>query len=119
MMGPQGMVTYDPNMGGMPMGGMPAGRCRSISTARCRVVRRVAAAGLSRAVPNLPAADDDAADACPQPVVACPPPPQPLRWAIWGEALWIHPTGVDMAHAQQQDGLGGAGTVPFGNIARA
>jgi hypothetical protein len=53
---------------------------------------------------------------CPQPVVACPPPPQPMRWAIWGEALWLHPTGVDMAHAQQQDGLGGAGTVSFGTI---
>jgi hypothetical protein len=53
---------------------------------------------------------------CPQPVAPCPPPPQPHRWAIWGEALWLHPTGVDMAHAQQQDGLGGAGTVPFGTI---
>ena len=39
-----------------------------------------------------------------------------MRWSVWGEALWIHPTGVDMAYAQQQNGLGGAGTVPFGSI---
>ena len=51
-----------------------------------------------------------------QPVVACPPPPQPMRFSVWGEALWIHPTGVDMAYAQQQNGIGGAGTVPFGQI---
>jgi hypothetical protein len=42
--------------------------------------------------------------------------PEPLRCAVWGEALWLHPTGVDMAHAQQQNGIGGAGTVPFGEI---
>jgi hypothetical protein len=53
------------------------------------------------------------------PIAVQPPPPAPLRWTIYGEALWIHPTGVDMAHAQQQDGLGGAGTVPFGLIAVA
>jgi hypothetical protein len=54
----------------------------------------------------------------PCPPVACPPPPPPppLRWSLWGDALWLHPTGVDMAHAQQQDGIGGAGTVPFGLI---
>jgi hypothetical protein len=52
----------------------------------------------------------------PPPITVQPPPPAPLRWTIYGEALWIHPTGVDMAHAQQQDGLGGAGTVPFGMI---
>lgn len=36
--------------------------------------------------------------------------------SVWGEALYLHATGADMAHAQQQDGLGGAGTVPFGKI---
>ena len=52
-----------------------------------------------------------------QPVVCQPPPPPPpLRWSLWGDALWLHPTGVDMAHAQQQNGIGGAGTVPFGLI---
>jgi hypothetical protein len=30
--------------------------------------------------------------------------------------LYLHATGVDLAHAQQQDGIGGAGTVPFGDI---
>jgi hypothetical protein len=44
-----------------------------------------------------------------------------LRWAVWGEFLWLHPTGVDMAHAQQQNGtdppgMGAAGTVPWGEI---
>lgn len=55
---------------------------------------------------------------CPPPA-PCPPPPPPApqtRWSLWGDVLWIHPTGVDMAHAQQQDGIGGAGTVPFGDI---
>jgi hypothetical protein len=55
----------------------------------------------------------------PPPIAVQPPPPPPIQWSIYGEALWIHPTGVDMAHAQQQDGLGGAGTVPFGLIAVA
>lgn len=48
----------------------------------------------------------------------CPPAvqPRPLQASVFGDFLWLHPTGVDMAHAQQQDGLGGAGTVPFGEI---
>ena len=36
--------------------------------------------------------------------------------SVWGEFLFLHPTGADMVHAQQQDGIGGAGTVPFGQI---
>ena len=35
---------------------------------------------------------------------------------VWGEFLYLHPTGADVAHAQQQNGTGGAGTVPFGLI---
>ena len=31
--------------------------------------------------------------------------------------LYLHATGADFAHAQQQNGLGGAGTVPFGEVA--
>src|SRR5205085_810070 len=50
------------------------------------------------------------------PLVQVQQPPPPLQCAVWGEALWLHPTGVDMAHAQQQNGIGGAGTVPFGEI---
>ena len=62
---------------------------------------------------------------CPTPMMymapaqPCPPPPPPppqLQWSVFAEVLWIHPTGVDMAHAQQQNGIGGAGTVPFGEI---
>jgi Legionella pneumophila major outer membrane protein precursor len=30
--------------------------------------------------------------------------------------LYLQPSGVDLAHAQQQNGIGGAGTVPFGDI---
>jgi major outer membrane protein len=30
--------------------------------------------------------------------------------------LFLEASGADVAHAQQQDGLGGAGTVPFGDI---
>jgi len=96
MMGPQGMVSYDPIMGGASMGSGPI--------------------YLDGPSPCGPQGCPVPCQQCPQPVVACPPPPAPLRWAVWGEALWLQPTGVDMAHAQQQDGLGGAGTVPFGNI---
>jgi Legionella pneumophila major outer membrane protein precursor len=117
MMGPQGMVTYDPNMGGMPMGGMPGGDGAiyldgpsPCGPQGCPCPQPCPPCPQPQMYmqPMVP---------CPQPVAACPPPPEPLRWSVWGEAIWIHPTGVDMAHAQQQNGLGGAGTVPFGNIA--
>ncbi|MBN1854124.1 MAG: hypothetical protein JW829_15460 [Pirellulales bacterium] len=36
--------------------------------------------------------------------------------SVFGEFLYLHPTGVDMVHAQQQNGIGGAGTVPFGEV---
>jgi hypothetical protein len=35
---------------------------------------------------------------------------------MYGDYLYLQSTDVDVAHAQQQDGLGGAGTVPFGEI---
>jgi hypothetical protein len=59
--------------------------------------------------------------ACPMPMAACVQPvtvdcPKPIRHAIFGEFLFLHPTGADVAHAQQQNGTGGAGTVPFGAI---
>jgi Legionella pneumophila major outer membrane protein precursor len=119
MMGPQGMVTYDPSMGGMPMGAAPMGAMPPSD----------GAVYLDGPMPCGPPACPcpqpcpqpqmylQPVVPCPQPVAACPPPPEPLRWSAWAEALWIHPTGVDMAHAQQQNGIGGAGTVPFGNIA--
>ncbi len=113
MMGPQGMVSYDPSMGGMPMGGMPSGDGAvyldgpmPCGPQGCPCPQPCPQPQMVMQ-PMMP---------CPQPVAVCPPPPEPLRWSIWGEAMWIHPTGVDMAYAQQQDGLGGAGTVPFGNI---
>lgn len=58
---------------------------------------------------------------CPTPMGAYLQPmnlvsPRPIRHAIFGEFLFLHPTGGDVAHAQQQDGTGGAGTVPFGRI---
>lgn len=39
--------------------------------------------------------------------------------SVWAGLLYLHPTGADMAHAQQQNGTGGAGTVPFGRIGAA
>ncbi|MEM9659227.1 MAG: hypothetical protein AAF961_12790, partial [Planctomycetota bacterium] len=41
------------------------------------------------------------------------------KTSIWGEFLYLHPTGADMVHAQQQNGAGGAGTVPWGIIGSA
>jgi hypothetical protein len=35
---------------------------------------------------------------------------------FWGEYLYLQSTDADVAHAQQQNGTGGAGTVPFGEI---
>lgn len=72
--------------------------------------------------------------ACPEPMMACPPmscepvacapvacAPAPVVWhlptRIFGDLMFLQATGVDMAHAQQQDGIGGAGTVPRGRIA--
>jgi hypothetical protein len=115
MMGPQGMVPYNPNMGAAPMQTMPMGQMP---------MGAVAGDGAIYLDGPMPCGPQGCPcpQPCPQPqmlmqpVQPCPPPPQPLRWSVWGEALWIHPTGVDMAYAQQQDGLGGAGTVPFGNI---
>ncbi|HEX6963979.1 MAG TPA: Lpg1974 family pore-forming outer membrane protein, partial [Lacipirellula sp.] len=40
--------------------------------------------------------------------------PLPIKYSFFGEFLFLHPTGTDIVHAQQQDGVGGAGTVPFG-----
>ncbi len=38
------------------------------------------------------------------------------KYTMFGEFLYLQVTDVDVAHAQQQDGIGGAGTVPFGDI---
>jgi hypothetical protein len=38
------------------------------------------------------------------------------RTSIFAEYLYLHPRGIDLAHATQQDGTGGAGTVPFGRV---
>jgi hypothetical protein len=52
---------------------------------------------------------------CVQPVIC----PWEHRCGVWGEFLYLHATGADMAHAQQQNGLGGFGTTPFGRIGTA
>ncbi|WP_442483076.1 Lpg1974 family pore-forming outer membrane protein [Aeoliella sp. SH292] len=59
-----------------------------------------------------PACDDPCALDCCDPCV----PPWAHRTAVWAQFLYLHPTGADMHHAQQQNGTGGAGTVPFGLI---
>ncbi len=38
------------------------------------------------------------------------------RFTMFGEFLYLQVTDADVTHAQQQDGLGGPGTVPFGEI---
>ena len=43
-------------------------------------------------------------------------PQQQPRYFAYGEFLYLQPVGADVAHAQQQNGIGGAGTVPFGSI---
>jgi len=47
---------------------------------------------------------------------ACLPPWWAHRGSVFGEFLYLHATDADVAHAQQQNGIGGAGTVPFGRI---
>ncbi len=37
-----------------------------------------------------------------------------FSWNV--DYLYLQVSGVDVAHAQQQDGIGGAGTVPFGDV---
>lgn len=38
------------------------------------------------------------------------------RSGLFGEYLYLRPTGVDMAYGFQQNGIGGAGTVPNGSV---
>jgi hypothetical protein len=38
------------------------------------------------------------------------------RASIFAEYLYLHPSGIDMAHAIQQNGTGGAGTTPEGRV---
>jgi hypothetical protein len=38
------------------------------------------------------------------------------RTSYFAEFLYLHPRGIDMAHAMQQAGTGGAGTTPFGRV---
>jgi hypothetical protein len=115
--GPDGAVNIDqpmmmpgPQYGGAPMmmpGGVPMEIPQAASPMYCDFP---------------PPCAGQACPPCPTPTMyaqPCPPPPPPppqLKWSVFGEALWIHPTGADMAHAQQQNGIGGAGTVPFGQI---
>jgi len=61
--------------------------------------------------------------ACNVPFVPCMPmdasmieQPLPIKYSVFGEALYLHPTGVDVAHAQQVSGPGNAVTSPFGEV---
>lgn len=53
---------------------------------------------------------------CPCECVPCCDPIWNHRSGIWGGFLYLHPGDVDMAHAIQQNGTGGAGTVPDGRV---
>jgi len=46
---------------------------------------------------------------------ALAPQAMPIKFAVFGEFLFLHPTGVDMVHAQQQDGVG-PGALPLGEL---
>ncbi len=49
-----------------------------------------------------------------QPV--CPPPapaPPPLQWTLFGDVMWLRPTGSEVSRAEQQNGIGGAVTSPL------
>lgn len=48
----------------------------------------------------------------------CPPCRPRRRSFVFGEFLYLEPSGGDVTHAQQQDGLGapGPGVVPFGRV---
>ncbi|TWT41622.1 Lpg1974 family pore-forming outer membrane protein [Botrimarina hoheduenensis] len=59
-----------------------------------------------------------ACDACGELACECGPPCKPRHHGFFfGEFLYLRPTGGDVTHAQQQDGIGGAGTAPYGRIA--
>jgi hypothetical protein len=128
MMTPQGVVPIesgDPNMMGGEWGGYPAGAgpiyldgpqqscgpegCSTCTPYSAQQPMMIPGQGQYYSPNNCQQCQPVP---CPQP----PPPPPALRWSLWGDALWLHPTGVDMAHAQQQNGIGGAGTVPYGLI---
>ncbi len=49
-----------------------------------------------------------------QPQCSCGPPAP--RFTVFADYLFLQPTDADVTHAQQQNGIGGAGTVPFGDI---
>jgi hypothetical protein len=46
----------------------------------------------------------------------CGPPWWAHRSYFFGEYLYLRPTGIDMAHAIQQNGAGGSGTTPDGRV---
>jgi len=95
--GPAGAVNIDPWLVGHPTS-EPLVYPASVGSSM--------APGMSMACPPA---------AC-QPMVCCDPLVFYLPSRVYGELLLLQATGVDMAHAQQQDGIGGAGTVPRGVI---
>jgi hypothetical protein len=46
----------------------------------------------------------------------CSPPWWAHRHSIFAQSLYLQPTGIDMAHAIQQNGTGGFGTTPEGRV---
>ncbi len=64
---------------------------------------------------DLQGSCDGCCDSCCSNCSCCPP-----WWAhrnsVFGEFLYLQPADADVTHAQQQNGIGGAGTVPFGQI---
>jgi len=63
--------------------------------------------------------DIETSECCQTGCSQCQPCPWEHRNSLWGEFLSLQASNVDMTHAQQQNGIGGAGTTPFGRIGSA
>ncbi len=112
---PPGM---SPGMQGMPGtapiyldGPMPGSMAPGNMGVPCGNCPQCAQGYYGQCAPTQPVTRQPAACPVPQGPSPCEP-----RISVFAEALYLHPTGVDMVHAQQQNGIGGAGTVPFGQI---
>lgn len=76
-----------------------------------RIVQTGCDGGTSNGGDCYAAPCDEYAAACD---MCCEPKGVPVF--VFGEFLFLRATDADVAYAQQQNGLGGAGTVPFGRI---
>jgi len=96
---------------GQPVAGHPQQLARHLQAAGAQGgAADEAAAGANNGGGSCDACGDCDCDDC------CCPDFWEHRTGAFGEFLYLHPTGIDMAHAIQQNGTGGAGTVPAGRV---